>query len=111
MTLFKPQVGNVNLGQTTGEFTVITFFLVESVLKYTYTLKTPCLQKFNFFIWKCTHNRLPTHSFIAHHQHGIGFECFRCLNLESTLHVIQDYPWAKEFWIAFPRQREKSSFS
>ena len=68
------------------------FFLVESVLKYTCTLKTPCLQKFKFFIWKCTHNRLPTHSFIAQHQHGIGFECFRCLNLESTLHVIQDYP-------------------
>ena len=29
-----------------------------------------------------------------------------CLNLESTLHVIRDCPWVKEFWIAVPEQQE-----
>ena len=54
--------------------------------------KTSCPQKIQIFIWKCTHNRLPTCFFISHHQHGIGPECLRCLNLESTLHIIRDYP-------------------
>ena len=74
--------------------------------RWNWIWKTPRPQKIQIFIWKCTHNRLPTRSFIAHHQHGIGSECLRCLNLESTLHVIRDCPWVKEFWIVVPEQRE-----
>ena len=78
--------------------------------RWNWIWKTTCPQIIQIFIWKCTHNRLLTCSFIAHHQYGIGPECLWCLNLESTLHIIRDYPWAKEFWIALLGQQEISFF-
>lgn len=63
--------------------------------------KAPCYNKIRFFIWKCTHNRLPKWKYLAHIENGISQDCPHCIQPESTIHVLQDCHWAREFWIAF----------
>ena len=47
-------------------------------------------------------NRLPTNHFLAITHRHLDGQCPRCHSLETTIHILRDYPWAKEAWIHFP---------
>ena len=52
----------------------------------------PCPKKIQFFLWKAMKNWLPTNHFLAiTHRHPDG-QCLQCHSLETTIHILQDYP-------------------
>ena len=64
-----------------------------------------CPPNIRIFIWKCFFNRLPTRSFLSCIILGFPNSCPWCLSPKTTLHIIRDCPWAKEFWLSLPKTR------
>ena len=63
----------------------------------------PCPKKIQLFLWKAMRNRLPTKTFLSHGRQHVDSQCSRCNSPETTLHTLQDYPWAREVWSQSPR--------
>ena len=64
--------------------------------------KIPCPNKLQFFIWKSMRDRLPTRQYLAFSGLTVSDRCPRCNNLETTVHILRDCPWAKEIWLQSP---------
>ena len=60
--------------------------------------KLQCPQKNQFFIWKSIQNHLPTRLYLSFSCPEINSYCLRCNNLETTIHILRDCPWAKRIW-------------
>ena len=49
-----------------------------------------------------SHARVPTKQYLAFSRPYISDHCPRCNNLETTIHILRYYPWAKEVWCDSP---------
>ena len=43
-------------------------------------------------------DRLPTRTFLTLGRPHLNAQCPRCHHLETTIHILQNFPWAKEVW-------------
>ena len=43
-------------------------------------------------------NRLPTKTFLSFGRLYVDSLCPRCQSPETIIHILRDYPWAKEVW-------------
>ena len=62
----------------------------------------PYSKKIQFLLWKAMRNRLPTKTFLFHGRQHVDYHCPRCNSPETTLHILQDCPWAREVWSQSP---------
>ena len=58
----------------------------------------PCPKKIQVFLWKALRNCLPTKTFLAFGRQHVDSLCPRCQSPETTIHILQDCPWAREIW-------------
>ena len=65
--------------------------------------KLQCPKKIQLFLWKAMHNWIPTRQYLAFSCLNINEQCPRCNNPETTIHILRDFPWAKEVWGQSPR--------
>ena len=50
------------------------------------------------FLWKAMCNRVPIRQYLAFSRLNTNEQCPRCNNMETTIHILRDCPWAKEVW-------------
>ena len=68
----------------------------KSVWNWIWVVHYP--KKIQIFLWKAMRNRLSTKHFLMITRHHMDGQCPRCHTLETTIHILRDYPWAKEAW-------------
>ena len=65
--------------------------------------KLQCPKKIQLFLWKAMRNRHPTRQYLTFSCQHITDQCPRCNTPEKTIHILHNYPWAKEVWGQSPR--------
>ncbi|KAK7820634.1 hypothetical protein CFP56_038651, partial [Quercus suber] len=63
-------------------------------------LKIP--PKIQSFLWKCAHHHIPTKLVIFPHADLSDQGCSHCNELETPIHVLHDYQFARNIWSSFP---------
>ena len=63
----------------------------------------PCPKKIHIFLWKAMRNRLPTKTFLSFGSQHVDSHCPYYQSPETTIHILQDCPWAREVWYQSPR--------
>ena len=64
--------------------------------------KLHCPKKIQLFLWKAMCNQVPIRQYLAFSRLNINEQCPRCNNMETTIHILRDCPWAKEVWDQSP---------
>ena len=59
---------------------------------------SPCPKKIQIFLCKAMRDHLPTKTYLSFVRSYMDIRCPRCHSPETTIHILQDCPWAKEVW-------------
>ena len=95
-----------NKGVCSIKSAITSLFQRQQVLwdkaRWNWIWASPCPKKIQIFLWKAQQDRLPTKTFLAFGRPSMDLRCSRCHCPKTTIHILQDCPWAREVWRQSP---------